>query len=91
MRTCSHSTFFQLKASAANKEKENKAAHESQQLARAEMARAVFVRNQADREIIEAKEENDVLRAEISKVKIIVSYCPGIVNSDIFSFFSLMH
>jgi len=61
-----------MRSAAIAKEKENKAAHEARQLARAEMARAVFVRNQADQEIIEAKKENDVLRGHISKVKIIV-------------------
>ena len=63
----------QLKVAATNKEKERKAAHEAQQLASAEMARALFVRKQADEEILEHRKENSRLQDEISKVKITFS------------------
>ena len=63
-----HALTTQLKAAATNKEKENKLAHEASQLASAEMSRALFVRNQANKEIIEAHQENAQLQEQILKV-----------------------
>ena len=51
-----------------SKDRENKAAYEAQNTATVEMARAILVRSQADKEIIEAKAEIAQLETQISTV-----------------------